>query len=838
VSFQRLVNHAPAASRQAEKAVSQADTKRPDAKENAPTASQPVKAKEAQQKFAKVGDFIPVNAVQGAVMIPPALTAMNIRAAPAGSKLQVVIYGQNLDGVSKIIVDDPGIKAKITEIKELPRPKLNRIKFNTGAEIVDGVVPMQIATDVTIGYEARAGFHELRVRNARGASTGILFFVEDLSEVPEHEPNDDIAHAQLLTRGAVAVGAINTIGDVDIYKFDARAGESYVFETVGSSLGSSLTGSLTVTKADGRVLARSEDFGDSADARLAFQARESGTYYISMADRQMMAGGFYRLRVADRAAVTDIFPLGVQAGKEVELAIEGYGLHGVKTLKVSGTKQPAWGQDTAIPADGRNGGALTQLKLGVGEFPEVIETEPNDDAAKPQAVTAPCTINGRIWHEDRTADADVYRFAAKKGQPLIVDVMARRIGSDLDSFIEILDAKGERIERATLRAVAKTMTVLADRDSKMPNIRLEIPDDLQVRDYLMIGNDLMRISRLPGYADEDTVMYSSRGQRLGFLGSTPEHHAVNSDVYKVEVHPPGSAFPANGMPVFHLYVQNDDGGPTYGKDSSLTFDPPADGEYLVRIRSAAGEGDRRFTYRLAIRPPHPEFTASIAPADINLPVGQTTLLTASAVRLDNFNGPIHVKLADLPKGLTANEIDILPGEETAFIALRAGSELQETDFSSEWQMRMIATARIDGREVTHDARLRRISVVGIKPDVELSLEPVVARLNPGGFAEVTVHVTRNNGFAGRVQIETRNLPFGTDIANRGLNGILITENETSRTFRITSLPWTAPMERVITIIGEPATTGRATYLYAAPPIRLQIGPARPQVPVAGKIAQK
>ena len=32
-----------------------------------------------------------------------------------------------------------------------------------------------------------------------------------------------------------------------------------------------------------------------------------------------------------------------------------------------------------------------------------IEAEPNDDPAKPQTVTAPCTINGRIWHQDGSA---------------------------------------------------------------------------------------------------------------------------------------------------------------------------------------------------------------------------------------------------------------------------------------------------------------------------------------------------------------------------------------------------------------------------------------------------
>jgi hypothetical protein len=305
----------------------------------------------------------------------------------------------------------------------------------------------------------------------------------------------------------------------------------------------------------------------------------------------------------------------------------------------------------------------------------------------------------------------------------------------------------------------------------------------------------------------------------------------------VQIHPPGTTFAPNGMPVFHIYTQNDDGGPpTYGKDSALTFDPPADGDYLVRIRSATGDADRRAAYRLSIRPPRPTFAAFIGPADVNLPAGTSTLLTVTVSRMDNFNGPIHVALADLPDGMTASETDVLPDEESAVIVLTAdpGARSSET----EWKPRMIATAQINGAAVTREGRLRRIVIADVKPDVELRLEPAVVQLEPGGSAEVTVHLTRNNGFEGRVQIDARNLPFGTDVANTGLNGILIPESETRRTFRIVSFPWVQPMERLITVNGQPATAARQTYLNTALPIALRIGSPAGKPQLAGPVAAK
>ena len=82
-------------------------------------------------------------------------------------------------------------------------------------------------------------------------------------------------------------------------------------------------------------------------------------------------------------------------------------------------------------------------------------------------------------------------------------------------------------------------------------------------------------------------------------------------MYKVGIHPPGSAFPPNGFPVIQLNYRNDDGGTGYGKDSRLFFDPPADGEYQVRIGDSRGQGGRNYAYRLTVRPPRPDLLARL-----------------------------------------------------------------------------------------------------------------------------------------------------------------------------------------------------------------------------------
>src|SRR5205814_5323459 len=89
--------------------------------------------------------------------------------------------------------------------------------------------------------------------------------------------------------------------------------------------------------------------------------------------------------------------------------------------------------------------------------------------------------------------ADVWRFAAKKEQRLIVEVNARRLGSPLDSLIEVLDAQGQPVPRATLRCLAQTYATFRDHDSASPGIRLENWSELAMNDYLYVGGELIRI---------------------------------------------------------------------------------------------------------------------------------------------------------------------------------------------------------------------------------------------------------------------------------------------------------------------------------------------------------
>ena len=148
-------------------------------------------------------------------------------------------------------------------------------------------------------------------------------------------------------------------------------------------------------------------------------------------------------------------------------------------------------------------------------------------------------------------------------------------------------------------------------------------------------------------------------------------------MYKVTIHPPGTTFPPNGFPVITLPYRNDDGGPGYGKDSRLVFDPPADGEYRVRVGDAGGQGGAGYGYRLTVRPPRPDFRVSLAPAAPAVWKGGAVPVTVNVERLDGFDGQIDVRLENLPPGFSAPATNVLSEDSSTAVALSAAADRRQ-----------------------------------------------------------------------------------------------------------------------------------------------------------------
>ena len=182
---------------------------------------------------------------------------------------------------------------------------------------------------------------------------------------------------------------------------------------------------------------------------------------------------------AESPHVSYIFPAGGQRGVEVSYKVGGHYLHegcpfemtgpGVSaSARIERTKtvwfegplipQPASQRKEDYPNDylgsvkiakgaplgfrrwrvNTSQGVTSRMKFVVGDLPEVTEEE-IDGEPIPTSVQLPVTINGRIFPRE---DVDIWTFDAEAGKRISCEVNAARIGSPLDSRIEIRGPDG------------------------------------------------------------------------------------------------------------------------------------------------------------------------------------------------------------------------------------------------------------------------------------------------------------------------------------------------------------------------------------------------------------
>ena len=706
---------------------------------------------------------LPANAKPQLMKVTPAF-------GPRGRKLTLTFEGKDLAAVDAITASVPGLEAKI-----LP----------------EGRTATTLRAEVSFPAHTAPGVVQLALGSPGGASGNVPFTLDRYPAVFEKDVKGSASSGTKVTLPATLVGTIARAGEADFYRFEAKAGRQIGVQVVTAALGSKLDPVVELTDADGKVLAEGTSL-------LGFVCPKDGAYSLGVRDRDFRGAAdmTYRIHAGDIPVVTGVFPLGVQRGTEASIRIEGVNLGGTdpRVVKVKVPADAALGSKVpvAVPHGANGETPLGESSVIAGEFPESsIAT-----AADVTALPVPGTADGVIHAPGVTKTLS---FAAKKGQRLLIEVQARRIGSPLDSYVEVLDAKGKPVMRATLRCVAKTFSTFRDNDSSGSGIRLETWNELAMDDYLYVGGELMRIFALPKNPDDDCQFYAVGGQRVGFLDTTPTHHAMGSPMYKVEIHPPGSTFPPNGMPLFQLPYRNDDGGAGYGKDSRLFFDPPADGEYRVRVGDSRGQGGPNFGFRLTVRPPRPDFSVALNPTAPSVWKGNGVPVTVTATRLDGFDGPIEVKLENLPPGFEAPPSFIEAGQTATTFTLFAAPNAAAPAKAAP--LKLVARAKIDGKEVVREATGGPPKAVEPGDLVTATAQREVV-IKPGQETRLVVTVERRNGFSGRVPLDVRGLPHGVRVLDIGLNGILILPGQTSREVAIYAEPWVKPMERPFVVLSR------------------------------------
>ncbi|MCX6610685.1 MAG: hypothetical protein NTW74_07515 [Acidobacteria bacterium] len=728
---------------------------------------------------------------------PPTIARVSPLGIARGMTVEMEVEGFNLAKASAIYFSEKGITGKILRIKELPDQAEVRLGASGGASSIElGQIPArnQVTVEIDISTEAKIGPVNFRILTPLGTSPVGTFLVEPFyGEAADMEPNDSVDNAAEVYLPAIFTGAISRNGDVDTYKIKARAGQQVVFENGATMLGSSLQPIVRILREDQSVAAEFGQDGGESVRLFAHRFDKEGTYYVQISDFQQSgrASHIYRLKAGDFSVITGVYPLGVQKGKTANVTLEGINF---AESKIAVKGEPSDRDAFAVML--RPGKAFNDVRLELGQHPEVEGVD---------KLSFPLTVNGKL------SDTARYRFNARRGEELVFEIDARRAGSDMDSFLEVLDMQGKSIERAVVRPVWETTTTLRDHDSATRGIRINSWNALKVGDYVMLGGEVLKINAMPRGPDDDMIFENFNGQRITYLDTTAEAHAIDKSIYKAQIFPAGSKFTPNGLPLLRLYFRNDDGGPGYGKDSLLHFTAPADGEYQLVLRDVRGKLAKPQAYRLTARHSEPDFRISMNPRNPTVPLGGAIPVTMQAFRMDGFDGPISVNFDGLPPGITATPTVIPPGQIFATVLLKSDGKPQSSAFPIQVSGRY-------GDKVRYANQEDNLKLVSVMPQADITMTAItkVVELEAGSTADVNLSITRNNGFEGRVPVQVMNLPPSVRVLDVGLNGVLLNEDETKRGFTLAALPDSEPLEQVIYIGGTIETRSPQQTIYAAP----------------------
>jgi hypothetical protein len=251
---------------------------------------------------------------------------------------------------------------------------------------------------------------------------------------------------------------------------------------------------------------------------------------------------------ADEPEADYIFPAGGQRGKTVEVRVGGTFFHGTAPWQMFGegvsatshvtetdtlwlegpplhhpnsSRKENYPRDHAATVTIAPGaplgtrlwrvwtsqGATENRPFIVGDLPEIVEKEA-ETGLTPMPVKLPVTINGRIFPRE---EIDVWSFTAEAGQEITCAVLARQLGSNIETRLEVRNPQGHVIAESIDTAGADpTIRFRADQTG---NYRVRIFD----ANFEGMQNFVYRLTLTAGpYVDRVYPLGGKRGETIAF----------------------------------------------------------------------------------------------------------------------------------------------------------------------------------------------------------------------------------------------------------------------------------------------------------------------------------
>ena len=206
--------------------------------------------------------------------LPPQVKVVLPLGAAPGKTTKLTVRGHQLDKATDVKVE--GAKVKIVSKGPAGVPDKNPDKVGDTQVVIELSLPDQLKGDsvplVVVTPEGDTKPHPVLADRSSGV-------------IAEKEPNEGFKQFHNLKVPALVEGAIDRPRDVDVYRFEGKAGQKVHAEIIANRHGSALDAMVTVFNAKVQQLAAADDFDPThRDARLDVTLPADGAYFIVVVD--------------------------------------------------------------------------------------------------------------------------------------------------------------------------------------------------------------------------------------------------------------------------------------------------------------------------------------------------------------------------------------------------------------------------------------------------------------------------------------------------------------------------------------------------------------------------
>ncbi len=565
----------------------------------------------------------------------PRLSAITPMGGKVGTTIEVGFSGSELDEPQALLFSHPGIKG--TPI--VPPPPKPDPKAKPDPKKPPPPPPPITKFSVAIGKEVPLGIYDVRFAGKFGVSNPRVFVVGNLEEVAEKEPNNDVEQSQKVQVGTTITGVIAAATNVDYTSFTGKKSQRVLITCMCASIDSRLHPEMRLLDSSGRQLAYNRPL-PGHDGLIDMTLPADGDYFLRLNQFTYTGGNneyFYRLNFSAAPWIDAVFPPMIEPGKTAQITLYGRNLPGGKpdpasvidgkvleklVVSVTASNDPLARQRLAYsgnvpPLSATLDGFEYRLQTPAGPSnpvlftyatgPVILENDDNDTPEKPQEITVPCEVAGRI---DKKRDRDWYAFTAKKGDVFTIEMYSHRLGAPTDMYLSLRNLGGKApVEIVALDDNPETLSTKgfyqANNRDPAP-YRFVVPEDgkYHILAASHLGDTLadpthvyrLRITKeMPDFrlivmaADEyrpDSLLLGQGGHEMLTVFAS-RHEGFKGDItLTVEGLPPGVTSPPQvlsaQMKFTHLVLNAADKAPAFSGEIKVTGTAIINGQKVVR----------------------------------------------------------------------------------------------------------------------------------------------------------------------------------------------------------------------------------------------------------------